>query len=206
MSSPSRRKIGQIRSAADSVDLAHQRAQRRASGAAVAAGRVAGGHGSGSWSYRRAREFSPVPPAIRGAGQARAKPASSWGARRRAGTRTGRRTGTDVTSTLFQFIDLRSFSDIWYWLMLGLVWTRVMHAPMGVPAELVHRARRGQSDAASRPRRADRPARPERARRRPLARGVARGGVELRAEHARHRRLRLLRRNRPGRLPADGAL
>ena len=51
--------------------------------------------------------------------------------------------------TIFQFIDLRSFSDIWYWLMLGLVWTRVLHAPMGVPAELVLRARRGQADAAA---------------------------------------------------------
>ena len=51
--------------------------------------------------------------------------------------------------TFFQLIDLRSFSDIWYWLMLGLVWTRVLHAPMGVPAELVYRARRGQSAAAA---------------------------------------------------------
>jgi hypothetical protein len=51
-------------------------------------------------------------------------------------------------TTIFQFIDLRSFSDVWYWLMLGVVWTRVMHAPMGVPADLVHRARRGNPDAA----------------------------------------------------------
>ncbi|MCA8878437.1 MAG: component of SufBCD complex [Rhodobacteraceae bacterium] len=51
-------------------------------------------------------------------------------------------------TTIFQFIDLRSFSDVWYWLMLGVVWTRVMHAPMGVPAELIHRARRGSPEAA----------------------------------------------------------
>lgn len=52
-------------------------------------------------------------------------------------------------TTIFQFIDLRSFSDIWYWLMLALVWTRVMHAPMGVPADLVQRARRGLPGAAA---------------------------------------------------------
>lgn len=51
--------------------------------------------------------------------------------------------------TLFQLIDLRSFSTIWYWLMLGAVWTRVLHAPMGVPAEMVLRARRGQPAALS---------------------------------------------------------
>jgi hypothetical protein len=49
--------------------------------------------------------------------------------------------------TFLDVIDLRSFSSIWYWLLVGTVWTRVMHAPMGVPVDLARRAARGGAAA-----------------------------------------------------------
>jgi len=45
-----------------------------------------------------------------------------------------------VPPTVFDLIEFRAFSSIWYWLLLGLVWTRVIHAPMGVPYDLLRRA------------------------------------------------------------------
>ncbi|MBV0891579.1 hypothetical protein KTN05_06895 [Paracoccus sp. Z118] len=45
-----------------------------------------------------------------------------------------------------QFLDLRSFSSIWYWLLLTLAWTSAGRHVLGVPAEIVHRARRAAAE------------------------------------------------------------
>lgn len=49
--------------------------------------------------------------------------------------------------SIFELIDLRSFSNIWFWLLLGLVWTRIINAPLGVPVDLIRRAQKGDAQA-----------------------------------------------------------
>ncbi|WP_341213161.1 component of SufBCD complex [uncultured Limimaricola sp.] len=53
-----------------------------------------------------------------------------------------------LTQTLFEVIDMRSFSNLWFWIMLALVWSSVSHRVIGVPFDMVTRARRfgGQSE------------------------------------------------------------
>lgn len=46
------------------------------------------------------------------------------------------------TDSLFSTIDLRSFSNLWFWLMLAVAWSNVTHYIMGVPFDMVQRARR----------------------------------------------------------------
>jgi hypothetical protein len=41
-----------------------------------------------------------------------------------------------------ELIDLRSFSNLWYWIMLAIMWSRASHWVIGVPFDLVLRARR----------------------------------------------------------------
>lgn len=52
-----------------------------------------------------------------------------------------------VFQTLFEMIDLRSFSNLWYWIALAVLWSTVSHRVLGVPFDMVHRARKhgGQS-------------------------------------------------------------
>ncbi len=54
----------------------------------------------------------------------------------------------DLTKTLFEVIDMRSFSNLWFWIMLALVWSSTSHWVLGVPFDMVVRARRhgGQAD------------------------------------------------------------
>ena len=47
-----------------------------------------------------------------------------------------------------EVIDLRSFSNLWYWIVLAVMWSTVSHWVLGVPFDLVVRARRGQEQAA----------------------------------------------------------
>lgn len=44
--------------------------------------------------------------------------------------------------TLVELIDLRSFSNLWYWIALGVIWSSASHWVLGVPYDMVHRARR----------------------------------------------------------------
>lgn len=55
----------------------------------------------------------------------------------------------DWFSTIFELIDLRSFSNLWYWIALAVVWSSASHWVLGVPYDMVHRARRhgGQAEA-----------------------------------------------------------
>lgn len=54
----------------------------------------------------------------------------------------------DWTRTIFDLIDMRSFSNLWYWIALAVTWSRASHWIMGVPFDMVMRARRlgGQAE------------------------------------------------------------
>lgn len=44
--------------------------------------------------------------------------------------------------TLSEMIDLRSFSNLWYWIALAVMWSTLSHRILGVPFDMVHRARK----------------------------------------------------------------
>ena len=50
----------------------------------------------------------------------------------------------DWSEALIQVIDLRSFSSVWYWIGLAVVWSSVSHWVLGVPYDLIMRARRNK--------------------------------------------------------------
>jgi hypothetical protein len=53
--------------------------------------------------------------------------------------------GIDVLSlfeTLSEMIDLRSFSNLWYWIALAVMWSTLSHRILGAPFDMVHRARK----------------------------------------------------------------
>lgn len=53
------------------------------------------------------------------------------------------------TRLIFDLIDLRSFSNLWYWIALAVTWSTASHWVLGVPYDMVLRARRagGQAEA-----------------------------------------------------------
>lgn len=55
----------------------------------------------------------------------------------------------DWTQTLFEVIDMRSFSNLWFWIGLAVVWSSVSHWVLGVPFDMIQRARKngGQAEA-----------------------------------------------------------
>ncbi|MCB1407980.1 MAG: component of SufBCD complex [Rhodobacteraceae bacterium] len=48
----------------------------------------------------------------------------------------------DFYSTVFSTIDLRSFSNIWFWIAVAVGWSNLTHFIIGVPFDMVLRARR----------------------------------------------------------------
>ncbi|MBU2360277.1 component of SufBCD complex [Loktanella sp. M215] len=48
----------------------------------------------------------------------------------------------DWNNILFQVIDLRSFSSVWYWIMLAVLWSSMSYYVLGVPFDLITKARR----------------------------------------------------------------
>ncbi|PVH30786.1 component of SufBCD complex [Pararhodobacter oceanensis] len=48
----------------------------------------------------------------------------------------------DFYSTVFSTIDLRSFSNIWFWIAIAVAWSNMTHFIIGVPFDMVLRARR----------------------------------------------------------------
>ena len=54
----------------------------------------------------------------------------------------------DWYQTLFELIDMRSFSNLWFWIVLAVVWSTASHWVLGVPYDMVLRARRhgGQAE------------------------------------------------------------
>lgn len=54
----------------------------------------------------------------------------------------------DWSRALSQVIDLQSFSSLWYWMAVAVVWSSVSHYVLGVPYDMIQRARRhgGQAE------------------------------------------------------------
>ena len=48
----------------------------------------------------------------------------------------------DWYDSIFELIDLRSFSNLWYWIALAVTWSMTSHWVLGVPYDMVTRARR----------------------------------------------------------------
>ena len=48
---------------------------------------------------------------------------------------------------IFQVIDLRTFSNVWYWLAVAVSWSMASHWILGVPFDLIYRARRQGGEA-----------------------------------------------------------
>lgn len=44
--------------------------------------------------------------------------------------------------SIVELIDLRSFSNLWFWIMLAVLWSSLSHWVLGIPYDLVMRARR----------------------------------------------------------------
>lgn len=44
--------------------------------------------------------------------------------------------------SIFEFIDTRSFTSIWFWMAVAVMWSSLSHYVMGVPFDMVVRARR----------------------------------------------------------------
>ncbi|MEL6617505.1 MAG: component of SufBCD complex [Pseudomonadota bacterium] len=54
----------------------------------------------------------------------------------------------DWHATIFELIDMRSFSNLWFWIALAVVWSTASHWVLGVPYDMVSRARRNGGQAA----------------------------------------------------------
>ncbi|WP_298679707.1 component of SufBCD complex [uncultured Lentibacter sp.] len=50
----------------------------------------------------------------------------------------------DWYSTVFELIDMRSFSNLWFWIALAVMWSTASHWVLGVPWDMVLRAQRSQ--------------------------------------------------------------
>jgi hypothetical protein len=48
----------------------------------------------------------------------------------------------DLHQTIFEVIDMRSFSNLWYWIGLAVMWSTASHWVLGVPWDMAIRARR----------------------------------------------------------------
>ena len=47
----------------------------------------------------------------------------------------------DWYTSVFELIDMRSFSNLWFWIVLAVVWSTANHWVLGVPWDMVARAR-----------------------------------------------------------------
>lgn len=54
----------------------------------------------------------------------------------------------DWYDSVFEVIDMRSFSNLWYWIALAVLWSSVSHWILGVPFDSILRARRGKPETA----------------------------------------------------------
>ncbi|APX88592.1 component of SufBCD complex [Brevirhabdus pacifica] len=48
----------------------------------------------------------------------------------------------DAFATIFELIDMRSFSNLWFWIVLAVIWSTASHWVLGVPYDMVTRAKR----------------------------------------------------------------
>lgn len=54
----------------------------------------------------------------------------------------------DWYTGVLEVIDTRSFTSIWYWIIVAVVWSSTSHYTLGVPFDMVTRARRNQGGPA----------------------------------------------------------
>lgn len=55
----------------------------------------------------------------------------------------------DWYQTVFEVIDMRSFSNLWFWMAVAVVWSTASHYGLGVPYDMVLRARRNGGEASA---------------------------------------------------------
>ncbi|MCB5409697.1 component of SufBCD complex [Pseudogemmobacter faecipullorum] len=48
----------------------------------------------------------------------------------------------ELYKILTEVIDLRSFSNLWYWIMLAVIWSCSSHWVLGIPFDMIMRAKR----------------------------------------------------------------
>lgn len=53
----------------------------------------------------------------------------------------------NLYQVILERIDMRSFSNLWYWIMLAVMWSSVSHWVLGVPFDAISRARRNGGKA-----------------------------------------------------------
>lgn len=53
----------------------------------------------------------------------------------------------NLPQLIFDLIDFRSFSNLWYWIALAVTWSTASHWVLGVPFDMVLRARRQGGEA-----------------------------------------------------------
>ncbi|WP_227268046.1 component of SufBCD complex [Roseobacter weihaiensis] len=53
----------------------------------------------------------------------------------------------DLYNSIFELIDMRSFSNLWFWIALAVMWSTASHWVLGVPYDMVLRARRNGGQA-----------------------------------------------------------
>lgn len=61
----------------------------------------------------------------------------------------GKREGSTLNwyEIVFQSIDMRSFSNLWYWIVLAVLWSSASHWVLGIPYHMITRAARQGGDA-----------------------------------------------------------
>ena len=47
----------------------------------------------------------------------------------------------DIYTSIFELIDMRSFSNLWFWIGLAVMWSSTSHWVLGVPFDIIQRAR-----------------------------------------------------------------
>ncbi len=51
----------------------------------------------------------------------------------------------DWYDSVFELIDMRSFSNLWFWIALAVMWSSTSHWVLGVPWDMAQRARKDES-------------------------------------------------------------
>jgi hypothetical protein len=58
-----------------------------------------------------------------------------------------RQGSVDWHEIVFEVIDMRSFSNLWFWIALAVMWSTASHWVLGVPYDMIMRARRFGGEA-----------------------------------------------------------
>ncbi len=53
----------------------------------------------------------------------------------------------DLYTGVLEVIDMRSFTSIWYWIVIAVVWSTTSHWILGVPYDMVTRAKKNEGQA-----------------------------------------------------------